>query len=353
MKPAPTVGRQQEINLLCIAAIAKESICLLGRPGIAKSLIVDSFAKTIGLRYFRILLSDTTEPESVFGPISPDAYKKGRYEHAIDNYLPSAEIALLDEIWKSNPAVYNGLLTILMERMFQNNGTWIKCPLQTFIGASNEYPEDTSAAIWDRFTMRLEIDPVDRELLFDYMFSTPQYDRFPIVSRRHLNLLQLLAQKMPISPDVHNAYKEICDGLAALNIDPSDRRWVKSISIVKAYAALQRSKQVKRCHVSVLQHVLWDSPDQRADVKAVIDAVAVKNADDPESMLRELEMLADQAASGNGRFDPEAASIRSNEILTSLQAMKVPPETMQDAMHYIRSITESSSKLMNVPAGVK
>ena len=76
--------------------------------------------------------------------------------------LPDAEIVFLDEIFKSNSAILNSLLSILNERRFFTGSASIQVPLSSLYGATNEIPNDDAlGAIFDRFLVRTLSDNLD------------------------------------------------------------------------------------------------------------------------------------------------------------------------------------------------
>ena len=51
------------------------------------------------------------------------------YVRQIEGYLPTAEVAFIDEIFKANSAILNALLTLLNERLFDNGNQRFSVPL--------------------------------------------------------------------------------------------------------------------------------------------------------------------------------------------------------------------------------
>ena len=51
------------------------------------------------------------------------------YVRQIDGYLPTSEVAFIDEIFKANSAILNALLTLLNERLFDNGNQRLRVPL--------------------------------------------------------------------------------------------------------------------------------------------------------------------------------------------------------------------------------
>ena len=156
------LGKDEIIRLLLVATIAGEHAVLVGPPGTAKSALIRTFARLMQARYFEYLLTRFTEPNEIFGPVDIAAFREGRYERRTDGMLPDAEIVFLDEVFKSNSAILNALLTLLNERRYTSGGRVIRCPLLSAFGASNEVPTDeTLTAIYDRFILRIRSDNLD------------------------------------------------------------------------------------------------------------------------------------------------------------------------------------------------
>lgn len=84
-----------------------------------------------------------------------------QYVRQTDGYLPTAETAFIDEIFKANSAILNALLTLLNERLFDNGNQRLKAPLLCLVGASNELPESEELdALYDRFLIRRQVSQV-------------------------------------------------------------------------------------------------------------------------------------------------------------------------------------------------
>src|SRR5271167_2658476 len=161
------VNKQEIIDLMVVAALAQEPLLLVGPPGTAKSDLVLKFKDALGIDdtdYFEYMLTRFTEPSEIIGPIDINQLREGRYIRREQGKLPTARLAFLDEIFKSNSAILNILLTIINERKFYQDGMPQPVRLRVLFAATNEVPEQGElAALKDRFVLKAESRSVQDE----------------------------------------------------------------------------------------------------------------------------------------------------------------------------------------------
>jgi MoxR-like ATPase len=154
------VQKQELIDLMVVAAVAQEPLLIVGPPGTAKSDLVLKFKDALGLGegdYFEYMLTRFTEPSEIVGPIDIGKLREGRYIRREQGKLPTARLGFLDEIFKSNSAILNILLTIINERKFYQDGVPMPVRLRVLFAATNEIPEQAElAALKDRFCLKAE-----------------------------------------------------------------------------------------------------------------------------------------------------------------------------------------------------
>ena len=159
---------------MTICAAAQEPLLFVGPPGTAKSDLVLKWVESVGLSsddYFEYMLTKFTEPSEILGPIDIDLLKQGRFIRRTAGKLPTCRVAFLDEIFKSNSAILNLLLTILNERKFYQDGAPVPVPLQVLFAATNDIPDQGELdAMSDRFILKVETKPV-KDTHFDELID--------------------------------------------------------------------------------------------------------------------------------------------------------------------------------------
>ena len=263
------VERDLPVRLALIAALAGEHLLLVGPPGTAKSLIARrlhlAFAKS---SYFERLLTRFTVPEELFGPLSIKGLEEDRYERLTTSYLPTASIAFLDEIFKANSAILNSLLTLLNEREFDNGTRRDKTPLIAVIGASNELPDSEELnALFDRFLLRLHVGSVSKDAFPSLIglrgHATPDVPEALKLTDADVVAIQAAAEKVEVPNDVVALLCALRDWCGAESIPVSDRRWRKIVKLLQVSALTNGRETVSIWDCWLLQHCLWNTPEDR------------------------------------------------------------------------------------------
>lgn len=266
------VERTATLNMVAIAALAGEHAILLGPPGEAKSLLARTVASAIdGATYFEWLMTKFTTPEEVFGPFSIAGLKQDRFQRVTLGKMPEAHVVFLDEIFKSNSAILNSLLSLVNERVFHDGTGPRQCPLVTCVAASNELPEGAElAALWDRFLVRCYVRPVAGEDAFVNVITSARDVGVTSTKLTIAEWAQARAEvdAMLFPQDVAHQLYQLRAKLAQEGIEVSTRRWKKCANLMRAAAWLDGSTEVSEEHCDVLSNALWNTPDQEAKVRA-------------------------------------------------------------------------------------
>jgi len=279
------VAKQPLIDLMCVAAVAQEPLLLVGPPGTAKSDLVLKFKDALTIpdgEYFEYLLTRFTEPNEIFGPVDIAAFRDGRYERRTEGMLPDAEIVFLDEVFKSNSAILNSLLTLLNERRYTSGGKIIRCPLLSAFGAANEVPtDDALTAIYDRFILRIRSDNLDAYHFQDLLQKGLNHEVLeldaapvrPLIDAREIAALQRgLLARTNYGEEFFSLYKGLVFQVRAEGVTLSDRRVVKLLKLFAASAYLDGRTQPDASDLFVLKHV-WNTEDQAPLLEAIVTPV--------------------------------------------------------------------------------
>ena len=286
--------REEAIKLALLATLSGESIFFLGPPGVAKSLISrrikDIFKDG---KSFEYLMNRFSTPDEIFGPIAISKLKnEDKYERKVENYLPSADIVFLDEIWKAGPSIQNALLTVINEKKYRNGAQEIDIPLKGLISASNELPAKGEGleALWDRFIIRCIVENITDENNFNAFLKKTTIDITTTIdenlkfSTEEYKQCQLKINTIDIPDEVLRVISFIRYNITEYNekeenkakIYISDRRWKKIVQFLKTAAFLNDRKEINLGDCFLIAYTLWDEVEQIDFVKEAV-TVAIKN----------------------------------------------------------------------------
>jgi MoxR-like ATPase len=341
------LDKSELIRLLLVTLMAGEHMLVVGPPGTAKSALVRHLARLIDARYFEYLLTRFSEPNELFGPVDIRAFREGTFVRRIEHMLPDAEIVFLDEIFKSNSAILNALLSILNERRFFTGSKSVKVPLCSLFGATNEIPNDEAlAAIYDRFLVRALSENLDsfhfrglveRGIRAEIADLTGADDAVtPLVGVSELRQVQArLGQFLSFPEEWMARYKGFIFQIRSEGISVSDRRVVKLLKLFASSALIDGRPMVNDGDFFVLRHC-WNSPDQIPILDDIVGPVLEKHhrdhpedrrvgvtAGDLDSILAELQVIRGVLLGGESLSDVQLFSQLRNlqEIRAALQAL--------------------------------
>lgn len=280
------------IALTLLSAIAGESIFLLGAPGVAKSLIARRLKYAFkGGSSFEYLMNRFSTPDEIFGPVSIKQLRdEDKYQRVVENYLPSATVVFLDEIWKAGPSIQNALLTILNEKIYRNGDVIIDpVPMKALISASNELPSKGEGleALWDRFLVRVVVDSVQDKQNFNDMISKSLNSYSDTVTSKIIdedyNKWSEEIDNIEIPENVFNVIHVIRNYIDQHNkkednkdkqIYISDRRWRKTVRLLRTSAFLNDRTAVDLMDCFLIKDCLWNEIEQIQTVSQFVrDAI--------------------------------------------------------------------------------
>ena len=334
--------KETEISLSLLAALAGESIILLGPPGVAKSMVARQLKTAFReAQSFEYLMSRFSTPDEIFGPVSIQKLKTSdTYERAVEGYLPTADVVFLDEIWKAGPAIQNTLLTVINEKIFRNGNREMHLPLKLLVAASNELPAKGEGleALWDRFVIRIESRPIKLEKNFRAMLlevKSEEQRAFEVKSeeRRVNNSNAITAEeyaewteridKIGVKIEVLDAISAIRKSLRAVNVDEaaerrniyvSDRRWKNIVRLLRTSAFMQDREEVDICDLLPIYHCLWQEPEERDAIRSIV--IRALFSPFAEKLVEMKNALAEDIKYHRVRRNPEDGRDYEGEIET-------------------------------------
>jgi MoxR-like ATPase len=328
------VERGKEIKTALIALVARKHHFQVGPPGTAKSRLVRLLRSHIeGVSendYFEYLLTKYSTPEEIFGPPSLKALEEDHYRRNTENHLAEAKLAFLDEIFKGNSSILNALLTLMNERVFHNDGIAVDVPLGTIFAASNELPMgDELNAMWDRLHFRHEIRPVRDGGNFVKMLQM-HYTPTEVISWSDIMRAGELAEQVSIPDDVYDAFNTLRNNLGRDGIEPTERRFMDSLSIVKATAFLSGRTEVDIDDMRPLRHVMWYRPEDAKIVDRAVLELANPIDKAANDLLEQVEKLGDDLQTAIKDSDnPKNLAKQAVEIHSKLQKAKGEMDTLK------------------------
>ncbi|WP_426751123.1 AAA family ATPase [Myxococcus sp. Y35] len=263
--------RQDVIDGALATILCGEHVLLVGPPGTAKSGLIRAIARAFGAVLFERLLTRTSIPEELLGPMSLHALDKGHFTHVTTGMIPEAHFVLMDQIFAAGSPVINLLIRLLDERVFLNDGAPVPVPLVSLFGATSELPENgTQEHLFDRFLLRFELDYLQRPSSLRTVLAAPEPTAATMLGMEALSAMQEAIPNVKLTEETLDAAVVLRDAMKEEGLVASDRRWKKSLRLVQAAAFLAGEAQTCPEDLTTLVDVLWHHPRERERVARIV-----------------------------------------------------------------------------------
>ncbi len=202
------VGKEEVVDLLVVALLCEGHVLFEDVPGIGKTTLAKSLARSLGCSFQRIQFTPDLLPSDITG-ITFYNQKTGEFEFRPGPLL--AQIVLADEINRATPRTQSALLEAMEERQISIERETIKLP-RPFVVIATQNPIELEGtfplpeAQLDRFLMRLRLDypsqSEERLILQRFKEEQPLQDLTPVLDAERLQGLQKIIRKVHVEPGV-------------------------------------------------------------------------------------------------------------------------------------------------------
>ena len=206
-------GQQEVIDLTLTSLLAGGHVLLIGVPGLAKTLLVDTMAKVLGLSTGRIQCTPDLMPADVLGSEVLEEDASGTRSFRFIKGPIFTQFLMADEINRASPRTQSALLQAMQEQSVTISGTHYDLPRPFHVLATqNPIEQEGTYALpeaqLDRFLMQVDVDYPDRDAERTMLIATTTNEQRSvrsILKADQLMDLQTLVRDMPIGETIVDA----------------------------------------------------------------------------------------------------------------------------------------------------
>jgi len=205
------VGQEAVIEELLIALFCKGHALLVGVPGLAKTLLISTLSKTLGLSFNRIQFTPDLMPSDITGTeiIEEDKTTGGRVMRFVRGPV-FANVILADEVNRTPPKTQAALLEAMQEHQVTAGGKLHRLPQPFFVLATQNPIEQEGTyplpeAQLDRFMFNINVGYPSEEEEFQIVRLTTmgrEVQLSHVLSGEEVIKLQEVVRKVPVADHV-------------------------------------------------------------------------------------------------------------------------------------------------------
>jgi len=274
------VGQDDVIKSVLIAIFSKGHGLLVGVPGLAKTLMVNTISKVLGLSYSRIQFTPDLMPSDIIGTEILDENRKFKFLRG----PIFANIILADEINRTPPKTQSALLEAMQEKSVTVAGISHKLEEPFFVLATQNPIEQEGTyplpeAQLDRFMFNIWLDyPSHDEEINVVKNTTAQAGAEPqiVMPAEEILFFQDLIRKVPVADNVFQYAVKLASSTRPNT--PAAHPWANDYL---TWGAGPRASQYlilgAKCHAAVNGKYSPDIEDVQAVATSVLRHRIVRN----------------------------------------------------------------------------
>ncbi len=210
------VGQQEVIDQILMAIFTRSHALLVGVPGLAKTLLISTLAKTLDLKFKRVQFTQDLMPSDITGTemIYQDP-ATGERKFRFHRGPIFAHIVLADEINRTPPKTQAAMLEAMQERKVTVAGQEYKLPDPFFVLATQNPVEQEGTyplpeAQLDRFMFMIYVDypsPQEERQIMKMATGSVSQTVQPVLGEKDILELQQIVRRVPVADHIY-AYAE-------------------------------------------------------------------------------------------------------------------------------------------------
>lgn len=262
------IGSASVIDLLLTAMIADGHVLIEDVPGMGKTVLAKSLAKSVSARFSRIQFTPDLLPSDVTGL---NYFNQKENEFIFSPGPAFCNILLADEINRATPRTQSSLLECMGERQITVDGETMQLEAPFFVIATQNPIETLGTyplpeAQLDRFLMRISMEAPDKEqekaILLRFMRDEPLETLGSVCTGADILELQRLAREIYVHPVLLNYLVSLTQATRDwpnVEMGVSPRGSLALLRAVRAFALVRGGayvvpEDIKAVAVPVLAH---------------------------------------------------------------------------------------------------
>jgi MoxR-like ATPase len=274
------VGQDEIVNQLLTAIFSGGHALLIGVPGLAKTLLVNTISQTLGLSFNRIQFTPDLMPSDIIGTEILDENKQFKFvKGPIFHHL-----LLADEINRTPPKTQAALLEAMQEKSVTASGNTYTLPKPFFVLATQNPIEQEGTyplpeAQLDRFMFNIWVDYptyIEELAIVKSTTSNIAVEVSQVLNEEKILGYQQLVRKIPVADNVLEYAVKLVNKTRK-NSEFSTEITNKYISWGAGPRASQNIILAAKCHALIHGKLSPDIEDVKAIAKPVLRHRIVAN----------------------------------------------------------------------------